>query len=391
MPPRSQIRLRIALPYDALWPYVTGGAERRIHEIAHRLAASHDVTLISWRWWDGPSVTLRDDGVRLVGLGRAQPLYGADGKRRVAEVAAFALRLIPALLRRRYDVVEIPATLVAPLLAAAVATSLRREPLVATWHEIWGEHWAEYLPHRPLVAGLARRAERASTHLGRALVVGTPFIGERLGLPPGSTRLRVIPYGTPVEEIDAATPAADRVELTYVGRLIDEKRVDLVLDALAGLPPPRPRLVVVGEGPERDRLEAQAERLGIAPGVTFTGRMSQADLYGRLRSTDLFVLPSIREGYGLVVREAQAAGAVPIVVRAPYSAASTLIRDGSDGVVVAPTAAAIGAAVASLLGDRDRLATMARAARATAERETWDIAATETEALYLELAGGGRH
>jgi Glycosyltransferase Family 4 len=121
-------RLRIALPYDALWPFVTGGAERRVHEIATRLARRHDVMLVSWRWWDGPPVMRRDDGVRLVGVGPAQQLYGADGKRRISEVAAFSVRLVPALLRRRFDVVEIPATLVAPLASAARATTQATAP-----------------------------------------------------------------------------------------------------------------------------------------------------------------------------------------------------------------------------------------------------------------------
>ena len=67
-------RLRIALPYDALWPFVTGGAERRIDEIARRLAVHHDVTLISWTWWAGPAAVTRDDGVHLLGVGRPRAL-----------------------------------------------------------------------------------------------------------------------------------------------------------------------------------------------------------------------------------------------------------------------------------------------------------------------------
>jgi glycosyltransferase involved in cell wall biosynthesis len=385
MTTESQLRLRIALPYDAMWPFVTGGAERRIHEIATRLARRHDVTLVSWQWWDGPSVVTREDGVRLVGLGPAQQLYGADGKRRISEVAAFSVRLMPSLLRHRFDVVEIPATLVAPLLSAAIATALRRAPLVATWHEVWREHWFEYLPDRPLVARAARRMEDFSRRLGAALVVGTTFTAERLRLPPGSPRLRMIPYGTPLDEIDAAEPALDRVEILYVGRLIDEKRVDLLLEALGSLPEPRPRLVIVGEGPERDTLESMANDLGIAGQVTFAGRLPQDQLYGRMRAADLFVLPSVREGYGLVVREGQAAGAVPIVVRAPYSAASTLIDDGIDGVICNPSAPEIAAAIVELLADPGRRAQMARAGRAKAETETWDVAAAAAEALYREL------
>lgn len=382
-------RLRIGLVYDALWPVVRGGAERRYHEVARRLAQRHDVTLITWRWWDGPQRIVRDDGVHLHGLGPAPALYGADGKRRVAEVAAFALRLVPTLLARRFDVVEVPSTLIAPLWATAATAAVRRTPLVAMWHEIWAEHWTEYLPDRPLVAALARRAEAASLRLGTVMVTGSAFTAGLLGAPAGSDRLRIIPNGTPLEEIAAARPAADRVQVTYVGRLIDEKRIDLLIAALARLSPDV-RAVIVGEGPERLRLETQALELGIAERVNFAGRLPPAELYGRLRSSDLFVLPSVREGYGLVVREAQASGAVPVVVRAPFSAAASLLIDGVDGLVSDPTVEGLSAAIAGLLADPARRAAMALSGKAAAERESWAATADATEALYLELAERGR-
>jgi hypothetical protein len=92
--------MRIAFVYDALFPYVKGGAERRYHELARRLAAEHDVHHVSWQWWDGPATTTAD-GVTLHGVGRPPVLYGSDGKRTVREAVAFARRLVPTLLRER--------------------------------------------------------------------------------------------------------------------------------------------------------------------------------------------------------------------------------------------------------------------------------------------------
>jgi glycosyltransferase involved in cell wall biosynthesis len=76
---------------------------------------------------------------------------------------------------------------------------------------------------------------------------------------------------------------------------------------------------------------------------------------------------------------------VPIVVRAPYSAASTLVDDGLDGVLSNASASEIAAASLELLADPGRRAQMAHAGRAKAETETWDVAAAAAEALYLEL------
>ena len=62
----TEPRLRIAFVYDALFPYVKGGAERRYHELARRLRDRHDVHMVSWTWWDGqPDASL--DGLTLHG------------------------------------------------------------------------------------------------------------------------------------------------------------------------------------------------------------------------------------------------------------------------------------------------------------------------------------
>ncbi|MDQ4035873.1 MAG: glycosyltransferase family 1 protein, partial [Chloroflexota bacterium] len=86
--------MRLALVYDAIYPWVTGGAERRFAELGRRLATRHDVHLVGWQWWDGPA-RIRRDGMTLHGLGRGPALYGDDGKRTVREALAFSARLLP--------------------------------------------------------------------------------------------------------------------------------------------------------------------------------------------------------------------------------------------------------------------------------------------------------
>ena len=160
-------RLKLAFVYDALFPYVKGGAERRYHELARRLAAEHEVHCVTWQWWEG-SATTTIDGITLHGVGTPPKLYGADGKRTVREAVAFARRLAPALLGRRLDVIDCSATPYLPLYAAAAAARLSGTPLVATWHEVWGEHWREYLPDRPAVARVAVSLEARAVRRGAA-------------------------------------------------------------------------------------------------------------------------------------------------------------------------------------------------------------------------------
>ena len=160
-------RLRIAFVYDALFPYVSGGAERRYHELAERLAARHDVHFFSWQYSGGarrPAPT-SVAGSPYHAVGPARPFYGDDGKRTIREATAFASHLLPILGRRRFDVVDASATPYLPLFAAWLATRLTGTPLVATWHEYWGAHWPEYLPDRPIVARAARLVEAGARPL----------------------------------------------------------------------------------------------------------------------------------------------------------------------------------------------------------------------------------
>ena len=377
--------MRIAFVYDAIYPWVTGGAERRFHELAQRLRKRHDVHLVGWQWWDGPS-TLERDGVTLHGIGRAPALYGDDGKRTVREAVSFSARLLPFLLRHRFDVIDCSATPYLPLYPAAAARRIRSGRLVVTWHEFWGTHWDEYLPHRPLVARLARALEAGGRRVGDQVVAVSDFTARAMDMV-DDPRMAVAGNGVDVEAIAGAEPMPDGAELVFVGRLIDEKRVDLLLEALALLADRgiRTRCAIVGDGPQRAALEAHAARLGIAERVRFQGRVPESDVARHLQAARILVMPSLREGYGLAVAEGQAAGAVPVVVSSPFSAATDLVDDGVDGLVVEPTAAALADGIGALLAGPAHLERMAAAARETGAGRSWDAVADRMERMYGKL------
>jgi L-malate glycosyltransferase len=404
-------RLRLAFVYDALYPYVAGGAERRYHEIATRLAERHDVSFFSWGYWGSEPTFVRSDGITFHRVGPARPLYGTDGKRTIREAAEFATRLLPILSRERFDVVDASATPYLPLYAAWLATRVSRTPLVATWHEFWGEHWSEYLPDRRFVARLAGLGERGARPLADARVAVSALTARRLlgqagvaavdatvpSAPSGAVTDRVatarsvtvVGNGVDLGRFSEAGPDSRRSDVIHVGRLIDEKRVDVLLEATAILARTRPaiRVTVVGDGPELERLQRLARALGIATNVAFLGRVDADRVPGLLKAARTLALPSIREGYGIAVVEAQAAGAVPVVARSPLSAAADLVTDGLDGVLCPPTADGLATALAMLLDDEARRSRLASAAIRTAAHRGWDERALEMEQLYLSAAG----
>lgn len=112
-----------------------------------------------------------------------------------------------------------------------------------------------------------------------------------------------------------SSPRSDKLELIFVGGLVPIKAVDLALRAAALiLRMGRASFTIVGDGPERPRLEQLARSLGIEKVVLFCGMLPHAEAMRRLGAADVLVFPSVREFGGAVVFEALAMGAVPVVV-----------------------------------------------------------------------------
>jgi glycosyltransferase involved in cell wall biosynthesis len=153
-------------------------------------------------------------------------------------------------------------------------------------------------------------------------------------------------------------------------------------------------LVIVGDGPERSRLETQAADLKIQDSVIFAGGISNDDINRYYADADLVVLPSLKEATSISALEAMSC-AKPVVASdvggLPY-----LVNDGVTGSLVPPANAdALSNAVSALLGSPERRITMGTAARAKVlEDLTWDQIARRTEEFYtrvLTQPGNGRH
>ena len=171
----------------------------------------------------------------------------------------------------------------------------------------------------------------------------------------------IIPFGATVEPLaELPAPRTDPdapFELLFVGRLVERKGVHLLLDALASLPPER-RVVlrVVGDGPERPRLQEQAERLGLGSRVVFHGFVVAGRAQGAHRGVRRFVLPAVvdakgdTEGLGVVLLEAMGYGKPTIASAA--GGIVDIVRDGRNGFLVPPgDAPALAAAITRMMDD----------------------------------------
>lgn len=213
----------------------------------------------------------------------------------------------------------------------------------------------------------------------------------------------VIPYPPAIEiPVSAASPAlADSAAapapftILFVGRLVERKGVAVLIDAIARLVPEHNlRLVVVGEGPERPRLEARVRELGLSGVIQFRGRISPGDLGTAYREARLCVLPAVvdhrgdTEGLGVVLLEAMSHG-VP-VIGSDVGGITDIIEHEKTGLLVPPSDAGdLAQAIARVIEEPDLVRRLGEAGqREVAERFGWEAITQRWESVYRAVLSG---
>ena len=213
---------------------------------------------------------------------------------------------------------------------------------------------------------------------------------------PRGTPVTVIPYGVDLDRFAPAgeRPPRDEIVIGTVSRLSPEKGVRYLIEAFArlrGTLGPTLKLRIAGDttpvaaGPERHALEALAARLGIAEAIEFAGWVEHEALPAFLRGLDVFVLPSVFEGFGVAAVEASAAG-LPVVASNVHGLPE-VVRDGTTGLLVPPRSPdALADALGRLINQAALRETMGRAGRDfVAARYDWRQNARQMERLYASV------
>jgi glycosyltransferase involved in cell wall biosynthesis len=206
----------------------------------------------------------------------------------------------------------------------------------------------------------------------------------------------IIPFGATVEApSEPSPPRTDPTapcEFLFVGRLVERKGVHLLLEALARLDPAGPvTLRIVGDGPERGRLEGLVATLALRDRVTFEGFVPAETLQARLAGCDCFVLPAVvdakgdTEGLGVVLLEAMSYGK-PVVASAAGGIVD-IVQDGENGWLVPPgNVQALAGALASVIADpNEARARGIRGREDVAARFSWQVIVERLVAAYRRV------
>lgn len=197
--------------------------------------------------------------------------------------------------------------------------------------------------------------------------------------------IRLAPYRRPVDTSlrAALSKGSSRPLVLTVARLDAQKGLPHLLAAAALVP--ETVFLVAGQGPEGDRLQAEAARLGVADRIVFLGHRD--DIPDLLASADLFVLPSLFEGLPVCVLEAMAAGRA--VIASAVGGTDEAVVHGETGLLVPPAMpAALASAIRLLLSDPALAKRMGQAGRTRVHREfSADAMVERISALYDEVLG----
>lgn len=382
--------MKIAFVYDAVYPWVKGGAEMRIHELGKRLLArGHEVHIFGIKWWEGED-TFKYEGMTLHGVCKARDLY-INGRRSISEAIIFAAKLFPELRKENFDLIDVSVFPYFSCFTAKAVSVLKKNRLVLTWHEVWNDYWYEYLGRAGIFGQLVEKAASRLSENNIAVSGWTKDRLEALGVP--EERIRVIPNGIDLKRISGIEPDGGKVtsgpeskkyDIIFAGRLIKEKNVDLLIKAVALLKAdfPEIRCCIVGDGPEKASLIQLAKKTGIYGDIEFAGFQEYGALIGRIRASKVFVLPSSREGFGMVVIEAFACEVPVVTVRAKYNAAQGLVENGVDGLVVEPTDREIAKALQKMIGKNPDYRKISEAAFRKAENYDWEKIIKEICLVY---------
>jgi glycosyltransferase involved in cell wall biosynthesis len=326
--------VRICLVYDRIYPHTVGGAERWYGNLGELLVSrGHEVaylTLHSWPRGTDPGMP----GVNVVAAGPAMAYY-ANGRRRLAPPIRFGLGVFAHLVRhgRRYDVVHVASFPFFSVLAAGLLRPFCRYSLIVDWHEIWTRsYWREYVGR--VGGAVGWRVQQLCLRLPQRAFCFSRLYERRLR-EQGYRGELVVLRGQYAGPEGVLTPAADPPVVVYAGRHIPEKRVPAIPPALelARETIPDLRGEILGDGTDRPEVLRLIAELGLGDAVEAPGFVAGERVEEALGRALCLLLPSSREGYGLVVVEAAARGTPIVVVEGPDNAAVELVEDGVNGVV----------------------------------------------------------
>ena len=298
--------LKIAIVSDVIYPWVKGGAEKRYYEIYRRLAKNHEVHYFTMQH-PGMKKHFEFECINIHAICKAPDTLYVDSRRKILPAIKFSFFLLITLLRYNFDAIDSNEFPHLPNLAIRFYCFFHPSTVfVSTWHEFWSPgYWQDYLG---IISGLVgfglqilslkspERIVAVSEHT-RNYILRTRIIpAKKIGVVWNGIDPILIKKARKLREPQPNT-------LIFAGRLIKEKRVDLLIDILKRIGELNPdvKLRIVGDGPERHQLEILSQNMN----VEFLGFVEDhLEVLKIIASASVYISMSEREGFNITALEA---------------------------------------------------------------------------------------
>ena len=371
--------MKVALCTETLYP-LHGGVERRCYEVSKRLMKKGiDVKIYTAsgksarKIRDAPLRHAHGFEIRQVG----HPTIRKPPKRNYACCIEYWLRLFSSLLRSEADIIDANGHM--SLMPAALAGLAKRMPVVATVHDLYSSQWHSMYGGIASIGGAAFEALSVKMPFSHMMTVNRALkekIAEVFRIP--EEKISIVPNGIDVNHFRRIKAKKDG-SIIYVGRLVPQKNLAMLLRAFA-LSGIDAELKIIGSGSDEARLKKLAAELGIGRRVVFFGTVeNHDDVLAEIKKSCLFVLPSLRESFGITVLEAMACRTP--VLSTPTEGPKDIITHGKNGFL-AGNEHEIAEGIRKITESSRLRNRIAAAGVRTAEKDDWDIITKQVIGVY---------
>ena len=347
---------KLALVYDAVYPFIKGGGEKRFYDVGLKLSKqNYNIHFYGMKLWKGKKIKVID-GMTYHGISKAIPLYDNE-KRTISQAMKFGFSAFK-LIKEDFDIIDCCGFPYFSLFPAKLSCLIKRKPLYSTWHEVWGkEYWKEYLGWKGI---FGYWIEKRASKLPNKIITISEHTKDKLinKLKVNPNKIIVIPNAINIKEIEKVKPSKEHSDIIFAGRLLSHKNVDTLIKSISIMQKQTKnkdiKCIIIGDGPEMQNLKFLTKQLNLQKNILFKGFVKEnKEVIALIKSSKVFVLPSTREGFGISVIEANACGIPVITISHKDNASKDLITQDKNGYVCKLNEKDIAEAISQALKKKD--------------------------------------
>lgn len=195
--------------------------------------------------------------------------------------------------------------------------------------------------------------------------------------------IKIVTNGIDITSIKNVKPSQQKSDVIFAGRLLSHKNIDILIQSIHLIKKTKPRItcIIVGKGPEENKLKKLVETLHLQKNIFFYDFLeNNSDLYALMKSSKVFAFPSTREGFGLVALEANASGIPVITIDHKDNATMNIIKNGKNGNIIPLNEKALATTIHTYLSENKKSISFDE----QITNYDWDKITNSLEQIYLQ-------